>query len=129
MLHEKQNVRQIPGEPLRRWFADDYFELIVWFSPSQEIEAFELSYEVQGDWQAIKWSPLKGCHHYQIDAGEGRAYKPQAVPTLQLDSNFSKAEMRAIYQKFQAASQGIDSDIARFVAQQILRYDPHPVKW
>ena len=31
MLTEIQNARQIAGEGVRRWFTDDYFDLIVWY--------------------------------------------------------------------------------------------------
>jgi len=30
MLEESEYVRQVKGEPKRRWFSDDYFDLIVW---------------------------------------------------------------------------------------------------
>jgi len=32
MLCEIKNVKQYDGEPQRRWFVDDYFDLIVWLS-------------------------------------------------------------------------------------------------
>ena len=31
MLVEYRNVRQIRGEGHRRWFSDEYFDLIVWY--------------------------------------------------------------------------------------------------
>jgi len=37
MLVEHAHVRQIHGEGYRRWFADDYFDLIVWYDDLKNI--------------------------------------------------------------------------------------------
>ncbi len=42
MLRELKQVRQHKGEPRRRWFNDDYFDLIVWFSEKDSISGFQL---------------------------------------------------------------------------------------
>ena len=36
MLRELRDVRQVPGESRRRWFASDYFNLIVWYDDDDE---------------------------------------------------------------------------------------------
>jgi hypothetical protein len=41
MLREISNLRQIEGEPQRRWFEGQELELIIWQS-GNEIIAFEL---------------------------------------------------------------------------------------
>jgi hypothetical protein len=40
MLMEMANVRQALPEPRRRWFADDYFDLMVWVG-KREADAHE----------------------------------------------------------------------------------------
>jgi len=42
MLREVPNVRQIKGESKRRWFSDDYFDLIIWLDETDEIVGFQL---------------------------------------------------------------------------------------
>jgi len=42
MLRELSHVRQAFEEPRRRWFADDYFDLIVWVGNRSEYIGFQL---------------------------------------------------------------------------------------
>ena len=42
MLRELKQVRQHKDEPRRRWFNDDYFDLIVWFSEKDSISGGNL---------------------------------------------------------------------------------------
>jgi hypothetical protein len=44
-LREMKPLRQIPGEPYRRCFSNDFFSLFVWLAPSGSIIGFQLSYE------------------------------------------------------------------------------------
>jgi len=37
MLREIRDVRQVSGEPMRRWFSDEDFDLIVWLDPEDRI--------------------------------------------------------------------------------------------
>ncbi len=37
MLKELEDIKQFAGEPKRRWFTDEYFDLIVWQDESAEI--------------------------------------------------------------------------------------------
>lgn len=46
MLREKEYVRQIKGEPRRRWFYDDFFDLIVWYGTDDSIIGFQLTASV-----------------------------------------------------------------------------------
>ncbi len=60
MLRELADVRQIPGEPRRRWFADDYFDLIVWFDKRGQIIGFQLCYDLPRDEHALTWHEEHG---------------------------------------------------------------------
>jgi hypothetical protein len=44
MLRELSHVRQALEEPSRRWFADDFFDLIVWlgYRMDQQVARFVL---------------------------------------------------------------------------------------
>jgi len=72
-------VRQKKGEPHRRWFADEYFDLLVWEDETGEIVGFELSYDKNRDQRALTWEKQKGYHHFKVDDGESRPGKFKGV--------------------------------------------------
>ena len=45
MLTEFKGVRQREEEGIRRWFFDDYFDLIIWYDNNHQIEGFQLCYD------------------------------------------------------------------------------------
>ena len=77
MLIERRNVRQIAAEGFRRWFSDEYFDLIVWYareaqadSTADVIAGFQLCYDKRGQERALSWRREGGFSHDLIDAGE-----------------------------------------------------------
>ena len=77
MLVERRNVRQIAGEGFRRWFSDEYFDLIVWYegeaqadSTADVVSGFQLCYDKPGQERALSWRREGGFSHDLIDAGE-----------------------------------------------------------
>jgi hypothetical protein len=114
MLTEIQNVRQIPDEGFRRWFTDDYFDLIIWYE-DDELTGFQLCYDKQRKERAITWRKSGGYTHHKIDSGES-SYSSPMTPILVQDGVF-KSNM--IAEKFRAASSGVDKDIAEFVYEKV----------
>ena len=111
MLRELTEVRQIPGEPQRRWFADDYFDLIVWFDNNGESIGFQLCYDIPGEERALTWREPTGFSHQRVDDGERqRPYK--ATPILVADGAVDDA---AIARLFKERSHGMDQQVAGFV--------------
>jgi hypothetical protein len=45
MLREIQNVKEIPGQGVRRWFSDENLDLFVWYDASQRILGFQLCFD------------------------------------------------------------------------------------
>jgi hypothetical protein len=84
MLYEF-NTRQIPGEPRRRWFADDYFDLIVWYSDTAAPIGFQLCYGKQATERALTWTADQGFRHDRID--------DERAPILVPDRRLCKAEL------------------------------------
>jgi len=117
MLEEVLNVRQIDGEPRRRWFSDDYFDLIVWFDDDEKILGFQLSYGRFKGEHALIWHRESGYGHYRVDDGEGRPGKPKASPVLLPDGNFDSKGIAGIFKR---ESSKIDPLIATLVAEKIL---------
>ncbi len=114
MLRELKNVRQDPGERFRRWFEDDYFDLIVWYEESR-IYGFQLCYDTQGHERALTWIRGRGFSHSGIDAGD----RWNRTPILVQDGLFDKD---AVAERFKAAAGEIDPGIAGLVHKALLKF-------
>ena len=112
MLKEYTHVRQIQGESKRRWFSDDYFDLIVWFNDQNEPIGFQLCYDIYRTHRALTWQQHTGFTHHKIDDGENRPGKVKASPVLVPDGLFDST---TIARRFRDAGQRIDAPIADFV--------------
>ncbi len=120
MLRELSNVRQASGEPRRRWFADDYFDLMVWVGKRGEFVGFQLCYDKSGDEHALTWHKQTGFSHHRVDSGElQRPYK--ATPILVADGAVNFASLTHL---FKARSQMMDQQVARFVLGKIEASQP-----
>ena len=119
MLKEYQQVRQIRGESKRRWFSDEYFDLIVWFGDQDEIVGFQLCYDIARTQRALTWQSQKGFTHHKIDDGENRPGKVKASPVLVPDGLFDAS---TIAERFHAASRKIDAAVADFVYSILQTY-------
>ena len=119
MLQELKSIRQHPNEPLRRWFCDDFFDLIVWLDKSQAVQGFQLCYDIQGLERAFDWREGDALSHHKVDGGEGSALQPKASPVLVQDGKFDKER---IAEAFAKASANIDPLISEMVLKKIRTY-------
>lgn len=118
---EIRNIYQNPEEPERRWFADDVFDLLVWFSDDGLPLGFQLCYHRGSIEKAMTWLPEMGYSHKNVDGGEcniGRRYK--MTPVLVPDGIFEKDR---IITQFEKRSSDLDPAISRFVLQKLAGYD------
>lgn len=104
------------AKPGRRWFADDYFELIVWFDDQEALEGFQLCYDRGRQERAVTWTRVDGLRHVTVDQGESSPFKNQ-TPLLHEGGAFDKD---AIVSRFQCASGLLPRAIAEFVEQRIV---------
>ncbi len=119
MLYEILNVRQIEGEPFRRWFMDEYFDLIVWLDDRNEISGFQLCYDRLKNQHALTWQRESGYQHSRVDDGEGRPGKYKATPILISDGFFPKDE---IARRFCQVSRNLEKKVADLVYEKIVQY-------
>lgn len=118
MLYEIGEVRQVEGEGLRRWFTDDFFDLIVWFDEKNVIHGFQLCYDKTGYERSLTWK-RSSYEHNKIDEGENQGSQKRS-PILVADGEFEK---RRIAYKFWNESKNIDKKIVEFVYKKILGYN------
>ncbi|MEW5816915.1 MAG: hypothetical protein AB1798_16155 [Spirochaetota bacterium] len=118
MLVEFKDVRQIKGEGYRRWFKDDFFDLIVWYTEDGKIYGFQLCYDKFGNERAVTWDEDHGYRHHKIDDGEIPG-QSKMTPILIQDGIFSKNE---IAERFKGAGGQVDQDLVDFVYRQLKDY-------
>ena len=121
MLVEVEKARQIENEGFRRWFTDDFFDLIVWYDERREIGGFQLCYDKQQNERAVTWRRDGGFSHHRVDDGEttrGLAGHPMS-PILLDDGEFDK---HPIAERFRSASANIEPSLAGFVYKRMLGY-------
>jgi hypothetical protein len=120
MLKELSHVRQALEEPGRRWFAGDYFDLIVWVGNRNECAGFQLCYNKSGDAHTLTWHIETGFKHHRVDSGELQSsYK--ATPILVEDGVVDFAGLTCL---FKERSRKMDQQVARFVLGKIATIQP-----
>ena len=119
MLKEIINVRQIPGEPRRRWFTDSYFDIIVWVGEDKDIEGFQLCYDKDMNQRALTWNKSSSYKHNRVDVGEVNPLQPKRTPLLVADGMFDSF---SVAECFRNESKSIDIDIKKFVYEKLVGY-------
>ena len=118
MLVEIRNARQIKGEGFRRWFTDEYFDLIVWYDERKELVGFQLCYDKDGRERAVTWTRDHGFRHNRIDAGEVTGHA-KMTPIVVPDGAFSRDP---VADRFRSESARIERDVAAFVYETLKKY-------
>jgi hypothetical protein len=118
MLREFEDVKQFTGEPRRRWFEDEGFDLVVWQNEGGEIIEFELSYDKSKNQRAVRWGKSTGFAHYRVDDGDSPG-KHKETPVLFPNGDF---DFEKIARLFALASKEVNEKIAKFVHEKILQY-------
>jgi hypothetical protein len=128
-LREIPKVRQIVGEPARRWFHSPDDELMVWLSPTGDPIGFQYCYCVGASEHALTWMRGRGYQHARVDSGEDfednrpsyRAYK--ASPILVSNGPFNLKALRA---RFSDVSVDMPSRLRRLVERALASYPSDP---
>jgi hypothetical protein len=121
MLHELIYIKQHQGEPQRRWFEDENFDLIIWVDETDEIIEFELCYDKDGKQRAIRWEKPASYAHYHVDDGDktGRMKATPVLIPMILNDSFHYGKIAAL---FKLASKELNERIANFVYDKIMLY-------
>jgi|SoiMethySBSTD1v2_1073268.scaffolds.fasta_scaffold109170_3 hypothetical protein len=106
-------ARQIQGEPPRRRFSDDYFDLYI-FGEGGEIEGFQLCYDCLGDERAFTWMPGSGTQHQRVEDPELEAGRLAIAPILAPGTTFP---IHHVLERFRTVS----DDLPEVVRDLVLR--------
>lgn len=118
MLREITGVRQIAGEPLRRWFQDDAMDLFVWLGEANTFVGFQLAYDKPREERALTWKNTTGFRHTRVDDGAKPGRHP-GTPLLLADGAF---DVTRVLSEFQVRGAGIDSAVHAFVVEKLTDY-------
>jgi len=119
MLRETPNVRQIPGEPPRRWFADEFFDLIVWLETDGSVNGFQLCYDREFHPRALTWTKTAGYSHNAIDDGDISTGSHKSSPVLVSDGLFNT---KSVYDRFEQAAGLLPEEIRKIVSEKIKEF-------
>jgi len=109
-------------EPNRRWFSDDDFDLIVWFSEAATIVAIQLCYDKSGTERAVTWSRPRGHEHFRVDDGEHSPLRNE-TPLLVANGPFRTDRL---VEMFLRASVTLEPAIRSFVVARLLEIPASP---
>ena len=130
MLREIADVKQNPGEPRRRWFFDEHFDLIVWERADGGLAGFQLCYGKGGDQRAATWFPESGLRNCAVDNGEDRPGKPKSAPILLCDADdpgqtpSDAGPPPAVLERFRRAGRRLDPALVRIILHRLNPDDP-----
>lgn len=114
VFKELKNVRQIPGEPLRRYFTHDDIDLLVWVRKNR-VFGFQLITPWRESQIAITWYDGKGLSLGEVDDGEGRPARPKMSPLL-VSQDFKITTIQDI---FQVISEKLPPGLATIIEKEI----------
>ena len=99
MLREILHVRQVDGEPRRRWFQSLGFDLVVWYDDRDRLQGFQLCYSTGPPHtvHALTWNAPDRYRHMAVDDGEGRPFRHKATPILIPDGIFDAARVTEVF--------------------------------
>jgi len=100
-----------PGQGGRRWYSDDYFDLIVWIGADGSISGFQLCYDKNKAERALTWTKKEGYCHERVDDGEANPTK-NLTPILVPDG---ACPIQELTEFFSSHSIEIDTAIRTFV--------------
>jgi len=118
MLHESP-ASQKEKNVFRKWFQDDYFDLIVWYNiENGAIDGFQLCYDKDKDEHAFTWHREAGFGHNKIDDSRAPMSYP-ATPILVTDGVFPFDE---IMKRFNRSSDELDEKIRNLVIEKLTEF-------
>lgn len=119
MLTEYANVAQKEKGIFRRWFQDDYFDLIIWYDLSgRAVRGFQLCYDKGRHQHAFTWHRDSGFAHNRVDESRTPMNHP-ATPILVSDGIFPADALITI---FRERSANLNQKIIELVMDKISEY-------
>lgn len=110
--------KAVRGDYDRKWISDDYFDLIVWYTPHDTIHGFQLCYDKPRSERALTWLSDKGFSHREVDSGEETA-EANRTPVLVPDGSFPAEK---VLSEFGRRSRALPVELRQLVAEKISEF-------
>jgi hypothetical protein len=108
----------VAGDYDRRWISDDYFDLMVWYTPGDAIHGFQLCYDKPRWERALTWLSDRGFSHMEVDSGEDDPHTNRA-PVLVPDGSFPAETVLA---EFARRATALPRDLRKLVTEKISEF-------
>jgi len=115
VLREITDVRQIPGDPRRRWFTDESMDLYAWLDEKDEIAGFQLTYGKPFDEKALTWKRGGIVLHTRVEEGASPGKYPGS-PLLMPDG---AVDADHVLREFKDRAKDIEWGIVECVTVQL----------
>lgn len=116
MLAEIPKVKQISGEPRRRWFASAELDLYLWYDDNDQLIQFQICYDKGPGEQALTWNRQRGLMHHSVDDGENRSFRMKSTPVMKDSSEFDPARIGG---EFERLAGNMDYATVQFILSRI----------
>lgn len=117
MLNEVLNVKQIEGEPARRWFNSETMDVFLWCNEADEIIQLQICYDKGPNEQAYLWNSESGISHHSIDDGENRSFRMKSSPIVKDSTPFIAEDIKS---RFEVLADNIDHKTVKFILSHII---------
>lgn len=122
MLKELRQISQKEESKFRRWFEDEYFQLIVWYDMSTgegmssfgNPYGFQLCYDIENKEKSLTWTEKDGFSHDNVDNSRNGMLIPSS-PIMTADGPLDKS----IEDRFKESATEIDENVTNFVLTKI----------
>lgn len=118
MLRESDKVRQVQGEPHRRWFWDDFFDLLVW-DDEGAVTGFQLKYQTSNGARMLTWQQGKRCKHHGIDEGDDDPTRFDMTRMLIRDGVF---DHESVASEFHRRAEQMDAAVSVVILEHIQQF-------
>ncbi len=120
MLQETQAIKQIEGEPPRRWFFDETLDLLVWCDPALEPIGFQLIYPTPDGQRVLTRWPTGQVTHNSID--EGASHGGYGLGMTRLLAPDGAFDLDRVLPDFQARAEQVDDRIKVLVVETMREF-------
>lgn len=121
MLKENKTVRQREKEGFRRWFVNNYFDIIIWYENKySKLKGFQVCYSKNKHEKAFTWEPSFASSHYVSDSMFEKGMSSFA--TAILIGHAGKIPDIVINRLIKEQGE-LDNDILDFIVDKIKEYN------
>lgn len=120
-LSENRSVRQRPDEGHRRWFVNEFFDLILWYESARgQLTGFQLCYDRHAEERAFTWQRGKQSSHYVSSGTDEKGLLGFATAVLHGDAG---PVPETVLHRLEEEQGELDDEILLMVVKRIKEFN------